>query len=270
LVFVLFMTLLLATASAAQEMEEVKPVSYLGEFQVHPAKAGTFVEMVKKYDKPVLDRLMTEGAVLAWGLDTTVIHRDDGANFLFWFVTADYAGMDTVFAELEKMEESISEEDQAKFMETINIAKHHDHILRAVHLNVSPTPPEGRVYTNYASVKVKPGQGDDYLALYKKYTASVLDPLVADGTIYGYGLDREDFHTEEPQWRFIWIVVPNLAAFDKVDAAFEAAREGLSRAERSIMENQFREKAEPGAHRDYFFRSVLMPGGEAEMEDESQ
>jgi hypothetical protein len=236
LVFVLFMTLLLATASAAQEMEEVKPVSYLGEFQVHPAKAGTFVEMVKKYDKPVLDRLMTEGAVLAWGLDTTVIHRDDGANFLFWFVTADYAGMDTVFAELEKMEES----------------------------------PEGRVYTNYASVKVKPGQGDDYLALYKKYTASVLDPLVADGTIYGYGLDREDFHTEEPQWRFIWIVVPNLAAFDKVDAAFEAAREGLSRAERSIMENQFREKAEPGAHRDYFFRSVLMPGGEAEMEDESQ
>jgi hypothetical protein len=36
------------------------------------------------------------------------------------------------------------------------------------------------------------------------------------------------------------------------------------------MENQFREKTEPGEHRDYFFRSVLTPGGEAEMEGEGQ
>lgn len=270
LLSVLTVALLLASAAVAQDMEEMKPVSYLAEFEIHPAKTQAFIDLVKKYDKPVLDRLMTEGAVLAWGLDTTVIHREGGSNFLFWFVTADYAGMDTTFAELEKLEASIPPEDMAKFMDSVDLKKHHDHILRAIHLNVSPTPPTGRVYTNYSSVRVKPGQGSAYLELYKKYTAPVLDGLVADGTIYGYGLDREDFHTEAPQWRFIWIVVPNLAAFDKVDAAFETAREALSRAERSIMENQFREKTEPGEHRDYFFRSVLTPGGEAEMEGESQ
>jgi hypothetical protein len=270
LLSVLTVALLLASAAVAQEMEEMKPVSYMAEFQVHPAKADTFVGMVKKHHKPLLDRLMSEGVVLVWGLDAAMIHRDDGANFLVWFVTADYAGMDTVFAGLEKMEAEMPKEDQGKIMETINIAKHHDHMLRAIHGNVSSTRPTGRLYTNYSTVRVKPGQGRAYLELYKKYTAPVLDGLVADGTIYGYGLDREDFHTEAPQWRFIWIVVPNLAAFDKVDAAFEAAREELSRAERSIMENQFREKTEPGEHRDYFFRSVLMPGGEAEMEGESQ
>jgi hypothetical protein len=212
LLSVLTVALLLASAAVAQEMEEMKPVSYLAEFQVHPAKADTFVGMVKKHHKPVLDRLMTEGVVLAWGLDTAMIHRDDAANFLVWFVTADYAGMDTVFEGLEKMEAEMPKEDQAKFLETINIAKHHDHILRAIHLNVSSTPPTGRVYTNYSTLRVKPGQGRAYLELYKKYTASVLDGLVADGSIYGYGLDREDFHTEAPQLRFIWIVVPNLAA----------------------------------------------------------
>jgi len=258
LLFVLTVALLMTAAAAAQEMQEMKPVSYLAEFQIHPAKAQAFIGLVKKHDKPVLDRLMTEGAVLAWGLDTTVIHREEGSNFLFWFVTADYAGMDTVFAELEKMEESIPAEDQAKFMDSVDFKKHHDHILKAIHVNVSPTEPEGPVYTNYSSLKVKPGKSREYTEYYKKYTVPVLDPLVADGTLIGYGLDREDFHTEEPEWRFIWIATPNLAAFDKTDAAFAAARETMSRADISIMENTYRELTEAGVHRDYFFRSIPM------------
>lgn len=260
--FVAFVVvLLLALPLVAQEEAKMEPVSYLAEFQVKPEKAAEFIGMVKKYDKPALDGLMAEGAVLAWGLDTVVIHRENEGNFLWWFVTPDYAGMDKVFAALEKVEATISPEDMAAMLETVDLSKHHDHILRSLHVSVSDTPPSAPPYTNYASVKVLPGHGDDYLKAFQKYDAPVLDALVADGTIYGYGVDREDFHTEEPQWRFIWIVVPNMAAWDKVDAAFAADREKMTPAQRSIMEHSFRDITEAGAHRDYFFRTVVMPGG---------
>jgi hypothetical protein len=258
LAVVLLLVLPLAAQEEAQKME---PISFLVEFQVKPDKTADVVNMVKKYDKPVLDGLMAEGAVLAWGLDTTVIYREDGNNFLWWFVTPDYAGMDKVFAAMDKVEASITPEDMATMLEAVNLSKRHDHIMRSIHVNVSDTPPAAPPYTNYASVKVMPGHGSDYLKVFQKYDAPVLDALVADGTIYGYGVDREDFHTEAPQWRFVWIVVPNMAAWDKVDAAFAADREKMSPAERSIMEHSFRDITEAGNHRDYFFRTVVMPGG---------
>lgn len=253
---------LLVLSAAAQEKTEIKPVTYLAEFQVNPAKAGDFVGIVKKYHGPMFDGLMKDGTVLAWGLDTAMIHRENGGNFLFWFATADYAGMDKVFAELSKLEEKMSKEDQANLMGSTDFTKHHDHILRNIQMNISEAMTPGPVYTNYSSSKLMRGKGRDYEELYKKYTVPVLDALVADGSIIGYGLEAEDFHTEEPEWRFVWVVTPNLAAFDKLDAAFEAASAKLTPAERSMRDGQFREITVDGAHRDYFFRSVLIGGAD--------
>lgn len=259
--FVLVIVLFAALSLVAQESE---PVSYLAAFQVNPGKESDFVNLVKKYDKPMLDGLMAEGSVLAWGLDAVMIHREGGITHLFWFVTPDYAGLDKVFAGFEKMEESIPEEEQARFRETVNFAKHHDHILRSLIVNVSEAPPTAPPYTNYASVKVKPGKGREWRKLFEKYSKPVLDKLVADGDIYGYGVDVEDFHTEAPQWRWIWVVTTNMAAFDKIDAAFEADRQGRSEEERQTIRHRFRSVTEAGTHRDYLLRSIVMPGGEGE------
>ena len=86
--------LLAAVSVAAQEM---RPVSYVAEFQIK--SGGTdWINLIKKYDKPMLDKLMADGTVLAWGLDVVVIHRGEGVTHRIWVVTRDYAGMDKVVA----------------------------------------------------------------------------------------------------------------------------------------------------------------------------
>ena len=121
-------------------------------------------------------------------------------------------------------------------------------------------PPAAWPYRTYSGVKVKPGKGSEWLKLFEKYNKPVLDKLVADGAIYGYGVDVEDFHTEDPGWRWVWVVTTNLAAFDKIDASFDAANEKRSEAERAAIAEQFSRVTEASAHRDYLFRTVVMGG----------
>lgn len=257
-VFLLLVCLLAAVTLAAQQPQ---PIEYIAALKVKPGSESTLLELVKKYDKPLMDRLMTEGAVLAWGLETVVIHRDGGINYIFWWVTPDYAGMDKVFAGFEEMEGQITPEDQKRFAETIDPDKHHDHMLRVIHVNINEGPPATLPYTVYSSVKVKRGHGRDWRKLFEKYSQPVFDKLVADGTIHGYGIDVEDFHTEHPGLRWIWIVTTSLAAFDQIDAAFRADRQARSEEERATIRHKFRKVTVGGEHRDFLFRRVLGAGG---------
>jgi len=252
--------ILLAALSVAAQQPE--PIAYLAEFKVKPGKEADFIELTKKYDKPLMDRLMAEGTVLAWGLDTAVLHREGGAQFMFWWVNADYAGMDTVFAGFEEMEKQIPAEDQQRFQDIVDLDKHHDHIVRSILLNIREEPPATLPYTSYSSVKVEPGKGNEWRKLWEKYNKPIFDELVADGSILGYGVDVEEFHTEDPAWRMIWVVTTDLASFDKIDAAFAADREARSEEEREAIGHLFRKVTVAGVHRDYLYRSVLVGGME--------
>jgi hypothetical protein len=249
--------LLAAVSLAAQQASE--PISYLAEFKVNPGQATTFVDLVKKYDKPVFDKLQAGGVVLAWGLDTRVIHRTDGTTHLLWWVTKDYSGMDAVFAALRDIKPS--EADEEKFRAATDLDKHHDHMNRTILENVSEGEPSAPLYTSWSFVKVDVGKGGEWRKLFEKYNKPVFDKLVADGVVYGYGIDVEDFHTEDPGWRAIWVLTTSLGAFDKIDAAFAAEREKRSEEERESIGRQFRDITSPGEHRDSLWRAVPMKDG---------
>ena len=78
--------------------------------------------------------------------------------------------------------------------------------------------------------------------------------LEADGTIVGYGIDRESLHTMAAGYRSVWVIVDSAAAADKFDEAFDAAMGKLSPEERKTMSLQAQELLEPGTHRDNLYK----------------
>lgn len=251
--FILAAVLLVGVAAAAQDM---RPVGYLAEFQIQPAHESKFVELVKKYDKPVFDRLISEGAVLAWGLDAKMVHQHGGTTHMLWWVTPDFSGMDKVFGEFATMD--VAEEDQKTFHEIVDLNKHHDHLVRSIVVRVNESEPEGTVYTAYSFIKVKAGKSSEWQKMFDKYTKPVLDKLMDDGTLFGYGVDVEWIHSEDPGWRAIWIVSTSLAAFDKLEAAFREARQAHSEEAREAIDHWFQKITESGEHRDSLWRSVSL------------
>ncbi|MGI0013666.1 MAG: hypothetical protein ACREBU_09530, partial [Nitrososphaera sp.] len=63
IVCALALALVFAAGAAAQE---VLPAIYIADFHVQPGKEGDFLDMVNKYHMPAFDKLMADGAVLAW------------------------------------------------------------------------------------------------------------------------------------------------------------------------------------------------------------
>lgn len=246
-----------ALSVAAQDME---PITYMSEFKVKPGQESKVIELIKKYDKPLFDRLQAEGAVLGWGLDTRVIHEEGAATHMLWWATPDYSGMDKVFAGFAAMK--VTDEDEKAFETAIDLDKHRDYITRSIISNVREEEPAGTVYTTWSFVKVKTGKSSEWRKFFEKYNKPVLDSLVADGTLYGYGVDVEDFHTEDPNWRAVWLLTTSLGAFDKIDAAFEKAREEMSEEAREAIGNTYRKLTDPSEHRDSLWRSISLKDGE--------
>lgn len=245
--FAFAVVLLAAVSVAAQEM---RPVTYLAEFQLKPDNEADWIKLVRKYDGPMLDKLMAEGTVLAWGVDRAnrpgrcPINGQEGTTHLIWIVAADYAGADKVRAGFNAM--NTPPEDVARYLEVANLSNYHSHSLRSILRNVSQAPPaaQPRPYRVYSGVKVMPGKDSEWRRLFEKYSRPVLDKLMADGALYGYGVDVQYFHSEDPGWRWVWVVTTDLAAFDKIHATFDA----------------FRHVTEAGAHRDSVFRTVVVGG----------
>ena len=249
--------LLAAVSVAAQQASE--PISYLALYTVKAGQDTTFVDLVKKYDKPIFDKLQADGVVLAWGLDTRVLHRENASTHMLWWVTKDYGGMDAVFAALRQL--NIPPADQEKFRAATDPSKHHDYMNRTILENVREEEPSSPLYTSWSFVKVDAGKGGEWRKLWEKYNKPVFDKLVADSTLYGYGIDVEEFHSEDPGWRAIWVLTTSLGALDKVDAAFAADRQARSEEERESIGRQFRDITTPGEHRDSLWRAVPMKDG---------
>lgn len=271
------LALLLFAAVSLAAQEEGGGIGYLAVFKVKPGKEADFINLVKKYDEPLFDKLMAEGAVGAWGVDTRIIHEEKGPTHLFWWATANWAGMDKVlaaFAEQEKKNKA--EEEQAaaearrrgrpvppsvqqQFLDIIDVEQHHDHLTRSIIFKHGEGPPPADIlpYTWYSFQKLEPGKSDEWRKLFEKYTKPVLDELVGEGAILAYGVDVEEVHTEEPSWRLIWAAVPNLASIDKVRAAFRADNQRRSAEEREAIDRAFEKVTDSEKHRDMLFRSVI-------------
>jgi hypothetical protein len=271
------LTLLLLCSAAAKNLQAQQPsptpgaLTFYYDYAVNPGKEGEFMNLINTVGAPVRDKLMADGVVLAWGMETPLLRYPGGTTHLIWFTVADYAGVEKVLNAMEARQAQLAaDEAQAarrgksgmttaeRIRATIDMSKTRDWLTRDLVAGFGPNPKPGVLpVTRYNFVKVKPGKGPDYRRTWEKYNKPVFDKLVADGVVLAFGLAAEDVKTDGDFTHFVWIATANMAAADKVGPAFAADRARRSEKERNEITEAFLEATEPDKARSIITRSRI-------------
>jgi hypothetical protein len=267
--------LMLMSCFTVVAQQAPQPLTFWYEYHVNPGKEDEFLNLVKTVGQPVRDKLMAEGVVLAWGVESPLLRVPESATHMIWYTVADYAGVekvDTAMGEqIAKMSEESTKAPAGKkgaaagggpmeHMRGItDFAKTHDYLTRDLVSGFAPgNPPAGTLpFVRYGFVKVKPGKGADYRKAWEKYNKPIFDKLAADGTILAFGLAVEEVRTDGDFTHYTWIATRDLASQDKVRAAVLADRDKRSPEEQEAIIHLFTSLTDPDAVRTELNRSLI-------------
>jgi len=108
----------------------------------HKAKPGRYSELedqYKKYVVPVYDKLVADGTVISYGLETPEVHRGEGWDFMSWWKSSDLAARDAVDAAFDAANAARSEAERKAMRESsrenMDWSGHADQVLVVVHHN---------------------------------------------------------------------------------------------------------------------------------------
>jgi len=272
--------LLLCCAAAknlqAQQAQPVQPLTFYYDYRVNPGTEEEFMNLVNTVGAPVRDKLMADGVIMAWGIETPILRYPGGTTHLIWFSVENYAGVEKVLNGMEAQLAKLAAEDARaadaararkqqpamstaeRTREVFDVTKTRDWLTRDLVSGYGQPPAAGTLpVTRYNFVKVKPGKGSAYRSTWEKYNKPVFDKLVADGAVLAYGLAAEDVKTDGDFTHFIWIATANMAGGDKVAAAFTADRARRTEEERNAIADAFNSVLEPDMSRSIITRSRI-------------
>jgi hypothetical protein len=266
-------SLLLCCAAMAQQPQP-QPLTFYYDYAVVPGKEDEFMNLVKTVGAPVRDKLMAEGVVQAWGIETPLLRSPGGTTHLIWFSVADWTGVEKVLTAMEtqlaklaadeaksrsahaaqKMEMTTAERTRATF----DMTKTRDWLVRDVVTGFGPQPGAGVLpVTRYNFIKAKPGKSGEYRALWEKYNKPVFDKLVSDGALLAYGMSVEEVKTDGDFTHFIWMAAANMSGLEKLNVAFAADRARRTEDERNTINEAFLNVTEPDKARSLVTRSRI-------------
>jgi len=266
-----------AQQSQPSAQSQMQPLTFWYGYTVNPGKEDEFLDIVKTVGQPVRDKLMADGVVLAWGVQSSLLRVPGGRTHYIWYAVADYAGLEKVDnamrAQIAKLTEEASKSGaaapkkgqkpaaaapMARLAEIADLSKTHDFLTRDLVIGLSSSAPANVLpFSRYNFVKVKPGKASDYRKAWEKYNKPIFDKLLADGVILAYGLAVEDVRTEGDFTHFVWYDVKDLASFDKVRAAFLADRDHRSQEEQDTITHLFVSLTDVDASRSEVGRSLI-------------
>jgi len=278
----LFAMLLTCTSVVAQQSQpsaqsQMQPLTFWYGYTVNPGKEDEFLDIVKTVGQPVRDKLMADGVVLAWGVQSSLLRVPGGRTHYIWYAVADYAGLEKVDSAMRAQIARLTEEasksgapaakkgqkptaaaPMARLAEIADLSKTHDFLTRDLVIGLSSSAPANVLpFSRYNFVKVKPGKAGEYRKTWEKYNKPIFDKLLADGVILAYGLAVEDVRTEGDFTHFVWYDVKDLASFDKVRAAFLADRDHRSQEEQDAITHIFVSLTDVDASRSEVGRSLI-------------
>ena len=266
------LTLLLCVCYGRTQAQQPAPtpgaLTFYYDYSVVPGKEEEFNTLVKTVGAPVRDKLMADGVIMAWGLETPVLRYPGGTTHLIWFSVANWAGVEKVLNGMEAQRAKLAADEarrgnrgmttEERIRAAIDGSKTRDWLIRDLVAGFGPNPAAGVLpFTRYNFVKVKPGKAQDYRRTWEKYNKPIFDKLVADGTVLAYGLSVEEVKTDGDWTHFVWIATANMAGGDKVGAAFAADRARRSEGERREITEAFLDATEPDKARSIVTRSRI-------------
>ena len=259
-------SLALCLSLAAQQMQPAQPLTLWHDFTVNPGEEDQFMVLAKTVGVPVLDKLMAEGVVQAWGIEVPVLRMPGSPTHFVWVTVNDWAGLGKVqdgiqaqFAKLATEEAKTRQKTTAqRVKEVFDASKTRDWLTRDLVAGYgTKMPPNPLPYARYFFTKVKPGKGGDYRKAWEKYNKPVLEKLVADGSVMAWGLSVEEVKTEGSFTHYTWVGVAEMGDWDKVRDAFVADRNRRSPEEQSTISDVFNDLTDADAARGMATRSIL-------------
>ena len=278
ILFLLSLTLLLVCSSAMgqQTQPQSQPLTFYYDYTVNPGKEEELMTLIKTVGAPVRDKLMADGVVLAWGMETPVLRYPGGTTHLIWFSVANWSGVEKVLSGMEAQLQKLAAEDAKRTesahaskqkpamttaerqREVFDMSKTRDWLARDLVANFGPEPPAGTLpITRYNFIKVKPGKAAEYRRTWEKYNKPVFDKLIADKALLAYGLSTEEVKTDGDFTHFVWMAAADMSGMDKIAAAFAADRAQRSEAEQSSIAELFASVTEPDKARSIVTRSRI-------------
>jgi hypothetical protein len=269
--------LLLCSAALGQQTQtQPQPLTFYYDYTVRQGQEEGFMTLVKTVGAPVRDKLMADGVILAWGIETPVLRYPGGSTHLIWFSVANWSGVEKVLNTMEAHLQKLAAED-AKRTESahaskqkppmttaerqaavFDMSKTRDWLARDLVANYGPPPAAGVLpVTRYNFIKVKPGKTAEYRRTWEKYNKPVFDKLIADGVLLAYGLSAEEVKTDGDFTHFVWMAAADMSGMDKIGPAFAADRARRTDEEQDSIAELFASVTEPDKARSVVTRSRI-------------
>lgn len=247
--------------------EKTQYLTWIRYFRAQPGEERELTKLLKDVSSPALDGMVEKGTLLSWGIFVPFTRTDDVWTHGVWLSTVDWAHMDEVIKSFEAAGQARSAlENQAveqRFQDLVEPGSIHDEVLRNL---VVPAPPqrppsaEAPAYFRVATYKVRPGQEESAVALYRQVVLPIHEQLMSDGTIIDGGLAVRTIVSDSEWTHASWVLLSNLGAMDQAQRAFAKADEARTEQEREQLEQKLEAYLDADAYRSQILRIVHYGG----------
>jgi hypothetical protein len=197
------------TPAAAQDQGYFTYVS----FWAVPRSEWMAFEKQQKELGSTMQKLVTDGTIIAWGEDEARVHEENGYTHADFFTASSRANL------LKALEIVWAGATNAAFVAT---TKHHDVFLNTL-AHGGKTISEATGYLRVTFWQAKPGMAPALEGYVMKNLKPMLDKDVENGTLLMYNFDKEDVHTDSADAYNLALFFPNGEAIDKFFAELAAA-----------------------------------------------
>jgi len=230
---------LVAAAIPVAAQATGEPITWLWYVTAKPGKWMDLEKTAEKYDKPVFDKLVADGAISSWGLAFQEAGPPE-QMYMYWVTGDNWAAMGKVEKAFEDNYKAMKEADRKASMDAFLGAtvpeKESSSVVR--HVVYKGTPGVKPVYLMRHVYKVKPGKGSAAMKMIKEYDVPVFDKLLAAGTIGAYGVARPEIHNGSGWTHAIWYMFTDMSQLDAMEKAWQEDEKTRSESiNESLMSN---------------------------------
>lgn len=259
----LVLALLLVPALAfAQAPPPATQLTWVRSYWVKPTQGSTFMRMLNTESAPVLDKLIADKTISAWGVVAPMTRMKDGPSHLI-FVTADnWAGIDRMVNALDAADAAMKPADRdasdAAFNNAVNGFE--DMVLHNLVSGAATSPASMPKYLYVQNYTVKPGKVRDAVQLWKDALLPSYSKLAKSGDVMNFGLSEISISGDPRFTHMGWQFVSDLGKLDTLGSTMDAAMSARTPAENSMINGRLMDDLDP-AMPEQIFRVMLMHAG---------